>query len=967
MKNRFSTLDVAASVNDLQSALGMRVVNVYDIDSKTYLIKLQKPDYKCVILFECGKRLHRTSFDWPKAQFPSSFSMKFRKHIKQKRLESIRQMGVDRVVDMQFGEDNRACHVIVELYDRGNIVLTDHNYIILNVLRPRTDKDNDVKFSVKERYPIDIARQFEDLPTREDLFEILSSAKKKDALKRVLSTKTPFGPPIVEHGLVKTGFPPNYQMTGERIDDAFIEKVQSSLLEAAKLTEQVRCSKKGFVIYKREKGQEEGEEMQKYEEYHPVLFEQYLKSEDKSLGFQEFELFGDAVDEFYSKIEEQKAQQRAIHAKNEALKKLDNVKKDHVKRVEALQKAQIDQEEKAERIFANIELVDRAIVVIQSAIANKLSWDDIDDMRKNAASQGDPVAQSISKMNLGSNMISLTLGDPADPEAEALEVDIDLSLTAYQNSRKYFTDKKAAFLKEQKTIESSQKALQSAQAKTKQTLDKVSQHVDSLVRQRKPMWFEKFFWFISSENYLVVGGRDAHQNELLVKRYLRPGDVYVHADVRGASSVVVRNKGARSEEPIPPKTLEEAGTMAICYSTAWEAKVVVNAWWVRHDQVSRTAPSGEYLSTGSFMIRGKKNYLPGSQMQMGFGLLFQLDEDSLERHKDERKVCASIAGSVCGSLSVDTEAEQDLLADEKEEEEEAGSDDSDSDQPEFPDIEIGLAATRISHDDQGEEYTILQLGPSTGKGGRRQPTAREQYLEKLRQEEEKTKAEERKKVAMGQADKPLTKRQKHKLDKIKKKYKDQDDEERAVRIELLASANKQKAVKGKRRQRQAEAAAEDAKLRFGPRPEKKGEKTEEKELAEEREEVEEDAAGEEGGAPEEDGPDEEEEGEKEDEEEKILNSLTWKPVEEDSILNVVAVVAPYQVMNGFKYKVKLTPGTGKRSKAVKTAMSLFQRDKLGTPAEQKLISALGAADDRLSVNIPGKVRVSAPELFRKKK
>ncbi len=27
-------------------------------------------------------------------------------------------------------------------------------------------------------------------------------------------------------------------------------------------------------------------------------------------------------------------------------------------------------------------------------------------------------------------------------------------------------------------------------------------------------------------------------------------------------------------------------------------------------QVSKAAPSGEYLVTGSFMIRGKKNYLP---------------------------------------------------------------------------------------------------------------------------------------------------------------------------------------------------------------------------------------------------------------------------------------------------------------------------------------------------------------------
>ena len=98
------------------------------------------------------------------------------------------------------------------------------------------------------------------------------------------------------------------------------------------------------------------------------------------------------------------------------------------------------------------------------------------------------------------------------------------------------------------------------------------------------MWFEKFYWFISSDKYLVIAGRDFQQNEQLVKRYLRPGDLYVHADIHGACSVVIRNTNKDSD--IPPRTINEAGTMAISYSSAWEAKIVINAWWVRHDQVS---------------------------------------------------------------------------------------------------------------------------------------------------------------------------------------------------------------------------------------------------------------------------------------------------------------------------------------------------------------------------------------------
>lgn len=163
-------------------------------------------------------------------------------------------------------------------------------------------------------------------------------------------------------------------------------------------------------------------------------------------------------------------------------------------------------------------------------------------------------------------------------------------------------------------------------------------------------WFEKFNWFISSEGYLVLSGRDAQQNELLVKRYLRKGDVYVHADIAGAASCIVRAKasdsigsGNKTITPnntvnvISPLALQEAGIMTVCRSRAWASKVVTSAWWVHASQVSKTAPSGEYLVTGSFMIYGKKNFLPPMNLEMGFGIMFRLEDGSVARHLNDRQ------------------------------------------------------------------------------------------------------------------------------------------------------------------------------------------------------------------------------------------------------------------------------------------------------------------------------------------
>lgn len=159
MKARFTTVDIVAAVSEInQACLGLRVSNVYDINNKTYLIRLSKPDHKVTLLFESGIRLHLTDFDWPKNITPSGFSMKLRKHIKNKRLEAAQLVGIDRVVRLQFGTGEYAFHLIVELYDKGNALLTDHQFTIVHLLRPRTDATDQTKIVTSETYQLERAR-----------------------------------------------------------------------------------------------------------------------------------------------------------------------------------------------------------------------------------------------------------------------------------------------------------------------------------------------------------------------------------------------------------------------------------------------------------------------------------------------------------------------------------------------------------------------------------------------------------------------------------------------------------------------------------------------------------------------------------------------------------------------------------------------------------------------------------------
>ncbi|XP_040825871.1 nuclear export mediator factor NEMF isoform X1 [Ochotona curzoniae] len=1072
MKTRFSTIDLCAVLAELNaSLLGMRVNNVYDVDNKTYLIRLQKPDCKATLLLESGIRIHTTEFEWPKNMMPSSFSMKCRKHLKSRRLVSAKQLGVDRIVDFQFGSDEAAYHLIIELYDRGNIILTDSEYLILNILRFRTDDSDDVKFAVRERYPVDHARAAEPLLTLERLTEVITSAPKGELLKRVLNPLLPYGPALIEHCLMESGFPGNVKVD-EKLESKDIEKVLACLQKAEEYMKTTsNFGGKGYIIQKREvkpslETDKPSEDILTYEEFHPFLFCQHSQC-----PYIEFESFDKAVDEFYSKIEGQKIDLKALQQEKQALKKLDNVRKDHENRLEALQQAQEIDKLKGELIEMNLQIVDRAIQVVRSALANQIDWTEIGLIVKEAQAQGDPVASAIKELKLQTNHVTMLLRNPyllseeedddvdgdvaaEKNETEALKgkkkkqknkqlqkpqknkpmlVDVDLSLSAYGNAKKYYDHKRYAAKKTQKTVEAAEKAFKSAEKKTKQTLKEV-QTVTSIQKARKVYWFEKFLWFISSENYLIIGGRDQQQNEIIVKRYLTQGDIYVHADLHGATSCVIKNP---TGEPIPPRTLTEAGTMALCYSAAWDARVITSAWWVYHHQVSKTAPTGEYLTTGSFMIRGKKNFLPPSYLMMGFSFLFKVDESCVWRHRGERKVrmqdedAEALAGGSSELISEemeqldgdDTSSEEDKeelherpeevefstqfdqddvavqsggnelneegIEESSEGEAEgeeavrepapAGEAQGEGEMPYYPDTAIDLSHLQ-------SQRSLQKLTPKEESSNlsdsklqsRRHLSAKERREMKKKKftsdsgDSEMTEGKDKEGAAPTEAHlnasrntaaaQPVKRGQKSKMKKMKEKYKDQDEEDRELIMKLLGSAGSNKEEKGKKGKK---GKTKDEPVKKQPQKPRGGQRVSDSiQKAKPPIDV---AAHEVQDLAVDDLQDDKEDQDLDQQgnEENLFDSLTGQPHPEDILLFAIPICAPYTTMTNYKYKVKLTPGVQKKGKAAKTALNNFMHSKEATAREKDLFRSVKDTD--LSRNIPGKVKVSAPNLLNVKK
>mgnify|MGYP000719411990 CR=1 FL=1 len=198
-----------------------------------------------------------------------------------------------------------------------------------------------------------------------------------------------------------------------------------------------------------------------------------------------------------------------------------------------------------------------------------------------------------------------------------MEIEIDLTKSVDENAGIYFDLSK----KNKKKIEGAKKALE----ESINALKKLQQQETSFLekeakkqvkKDKKLEWYEKFHWFISSEGFLCIGGKDATSNEIVIKKHLDKDDLVLHTDMAGSPFFVIKNGQEAGEE-----TINEAAQAVAVYSKAWKlGHGTADVFYVKPEQVSKEAKAGEHLAKGSFMVYGKTNYLHPS-LRYAIGLI----------------------------------------------------------------------------------------------------------------------------------------------------------------------------------------------------------------------------------------------------------------------------------------------------------------------------------------------------------
>jgi predicted ribosome quality control (RQC) complex YloA/Tae2 family protein len=181
---------------------------------------------------------------------------------------------------------------------------------------------------------------------------------------------------------------------------------------------------------------------------------------------------------------------------------------------------------------------------------------------------------------------------------------IDSRKTIEQNAAEYFERAKKA----KKKLEGAKRALALAETRMQQHAEQIAVK-PALIEtraQRKQEWFEKLRWFISSDDFLCVGGRDATTNEMIVKRHAEKGDVVFHTDMAGSPFIIIKAEG----KLVTQTTLEEAAQFCAAFSRAWKNGFsYLEVFYVNPEQLSKEPNPGEFLPKGAFVVRGSVKYL----------------------------------------------------------------------------------------------------------------------------------------------------------------------------------------------------------------------------------------------------------------------------------------------------------------------------------------------------------------------
>ena len=545
-------VDLRAVACEIRALLPLWVGKVYGYSPGLFGIRLQGEEHrKYHLMAEPGRRVHLVDRPPEPPKNPPPFAMLLRKHLEGGRVLGIRQLGLERTLAITVGRRETEYHLFVEIYDEGNLVLCDSEFRILQPFRRHRFREREVVPGALYRQE---GKDCSALPVGE--FAALLRDSGRD-LVRTLAVGCMLGGRYAEEVCAMAGV--EKRLPAGEADASVVRGALAALIRRAEGARSPAITASGCWPF-------------------PLAGEEVLQG---------FPSYSRALEEYFGAAPApapgEKNGEPHTHSPHKGIReRQEGTIRAYREKIAGLERAVSEVHERAAEIAAAQEWFRKA--------REHLSWQEIrKDLLEGKVSPGGPVHDV----------------DPATGE-----LILGLSVPVRLGADAPLVHAVGACHDEIKRL---RRKVQGAEVAIAAGLPERTRSPAAPAREReKPRWFHRFRWFETSDRVLVVGGRDASQNEELVKRYLEGGDTFVHADVHGGSVVVV--KGSTG-------CMDQVAQFAASYSGAWKSgHFTADVYAAAPEQVSKTPPSGEYVAKGGFIVRGERTWYRDVPLGVAIGL-----------------------------------------------------------------------------------------------------------------------------------------------------------------------------------------------------------------------------------------------------------------------------------------------------------------------------------------------------------
>jgi predicted ribosome quality control (RQC) complex YloA/Tae2 family protein len=622
-KRELTSVDIAAFVGEFAAYEGARLDKAYLYDDDALRLKMRHYDRGRVELLVDVRETKHLRVAQPERvpqapERPPNFAMMLRNRLEGAELVGVDQFEFDRIVQIHFERGDGRTTIVAELFGDGNVVVLDGNGEVVDCLDAVRLKSRTVVPGSPYEFP---EARFNPLSVGRDGFVARMEQSNTDVV-RTLATQLNFGGLWAEELCTRAGVEKTLS-----IDDATTDAYDQLYDVVQDLANRLSRGDLDSRVYL----DSDGETAQ------PVDVTPVPLEEHAGLDYEQYDQFTAALDAYVTDLgSEDDRPADAAPSRPDFESEIETKERIIDQQQQAIEDFQAEadvEREKAESLYANYDLVDEVLSTIQAARDEGTPWDDIAETFEEGKEQGIEAATAVQSvdgsegtvtMHVDDHDVTLVVADGVEKNADRL----------YQEAKRIEEKKEGA----KQAIENTRAELEEVEQRREEweaddsadEPDEETEDVDWLARPSVPIrsteqWYEDYRWFRTSDDLLVIGGRNADQNEELVKKYLDKGDLFFHTQAHGGPATILKATGPSESYDesieVPEQSKEEAAQFAVSYSAIWkEGKFAVAVYTVDHDQVSKTPESGEYLDKGGFAIRGDRTYFEETPVSVAIGI-----------------------------------------------------------------------------------------------------------------------------------------------------------------------------------------------------------------------------------------------------------------------------------------------------------------------------------------------------------